>query len=93
MQADERPLRLGVSSCLLGSKVRFDGAVPDVAAVAAGRVWRSAEAKVAGARSWRTGDGSYRHLGAPPPGAEVVEPTVADGYLILVGEQQDAAAA
>ncbi len=78
---------------LAEGRVRFDGAVPDVAAVAAGQVWRSGEAKAVGARSWRTGDGSYRHLGAPPPGAETVEPTVADGYLILVGEQHDAAAA
>jgi ABC-2 type transport system ATP-binding protein len=72
--------------------VRFDGPVPALAALAAGRVWRSDQAKVRGARSWRTGDGRYRHLGEPTTGAELVEPTVADSYLLLVGDQTPAAA-
>ena len=34
--------------------------------------------------SWRGGDGRWRHIGEQPPdGAELVTPTVEDGYLLL----------
>ncbi|MEV6632499.1 ATP-binding cassette domain-containing protein [Actinoplanes sp. NPDC051470] len=64
--------------------VRFEGAPADLAALARGRVWTT-ESRVVGAlASWRDGTGRYRHVGAPPPGAELLEPTVEDGYLLLV---------
>jgi ABC-2 type transport system ATP-binding protein len=74
-------------------RVRFDGTPSDLAAVARDRVWR-ADARGEGATvSWRTGDGQHRHIGQPPPGAALVEPTVEDGYLLLVGRDGSEAAA
>ncbi len=65
-------------------RVRFDGTPTDLAGLAAGRVWTS-DSRVAGAlASWRTGTGAYRHVGDPPPGAILLEPTIEDGYLTLV---------
>ena len=35
---------------------------------------------------WRTGTGRYRTVGgSPPAGAEPVEPTLEDAYLLLLG--------
>jgi ABC-2 type transport system ATP-binding protein len=65
--------------------VRFDGTPRELAALAQGKVWLADE-RAAGARlSWRTGDGAFRHIGQPPPAARLVEPTVEDGYLLLLG--------
>jgi ABC-2 type transport system ATP-binding protein len=72
--------------------VRFDGGALELAALAEGRVWRSGSPREAQARSWRTGDGSHRHIGTPPPGAELVAPTVEDGYLLLLDDGEDRAA-
>jgi ABC-2 type transport system ATP-binding protein len=64
---------------------RFDGAPRELAALAQGKVWLADE-RAPGARlSWRTGDGAFRHIGQPPPTARLVEPTVEDGYLLLLG--------
>ncbi len=66
-------------------KVRFVGSPTQLADVARGRCWSQSD-KPAGARaSWLLADGSHRCLGDPPSGAELVEPTVEDGYLLLVG--------
>ena len=35
--------------------------------------------------AWVTGEGRIRHIGDPPAGAQLVEPTVEDGYLLLAG--------
>jgi ABC-2 type transport system ATP-binding protein len=65
--------------------IRYDGPPRDLAAVAAGRVWVADEEAAAGAAvSWRTGDGLVRHVGDPPTGADVVPPTLEDGYLLLL---------
>jgi ABC-2 type transport system ATP-binding protein len=67
-------------------QVRFDGAVQDLVATAAGRVWLADTADPAAHASWRTGTGKHRHVGdAPPPGAEPAEPTLEDAYLLLIG--------
>ena len=67
--------------------VRFDGTPTQLAGTAQGQVW-VAEERWPGARlSWRTGEGRYRHIGDAPPGAEPVEPTIEDAYLLLVGER------
>jgi ABC-2 type transport system ATP-binding protein len=64
---------------------RFDGTPRELAALAQGKVWLADE-RAPGARlSWRTGDGAFRHIGQPPPAARLVEPTVEDGYLLLLG--------
>ena len=63
----------------------FEGAPRDLAELARGKVW-IADERASGARlSWRTGDGRRRSIGDPPPGAELTEPTVEDGYMLLVG--------
>ena len=64
----------------------FEGTPRDLAAIARGSVWLS-ETRAPGARlSWRTGEGMHRNIGAAPQGAELVEPTVEDGYLLLLGD-------
>ncbi|MGH2727576.1 MAG: ABC transporter ATP-binding protein [Actinomycetota bacterium] len=64
----------------------FEGAPRDVAELARGKVW-VADERAPGARlSWRTGEGRRRSIGDPPPGAELTEPTIEDGYMLLVGE-------
>lgn len=66
-------------------RTRFVGTPPQLGDLAAGRVWLGSES-VAGAHlSWRTGTGQHRMLGNPPEGADLVAPTLEDGYLLLVG--------
>jgi ABC-2 type transport system ATP-binding protein len=66
-------------------RVGFDGSPRSLADAAAGRVW-TADRRDPGARlAWRTGDGTLRQLGTPPPGATLVDPSLEDGYLLLVG--------
>jgi ABC-2 type transport system ATP-binding protein len=65
----------------------FDGSPIELAEVARGRVWLAEERAVEAHLSWRTGDGRHRNIGDAPPNAELVEPTVEDGYLLLVGRQ------
>ena len=64
-------------------RVRFAGPPADLAAVADGRVWESEAADAAAALSWLTGRGRYRNLGAPPEGAQLVAPSLEDGYMLL----------
>lgn len=66
-------------------QVRFDGSPAELIGLAEGRVW-IADQKPATARiTWRTVEGSYRSVGDPPEGATMIEPTIEDGYLLLVG--------
>ena len=63
--------------------VRFDDEPDRLASVAADRVWID-DAPTAGAvHSWYLSDGSVRCVGTPPGGAQLVEPTIDDGYLLL----------
>jgi ABC-2 type transport system ATP-binding protein len=64
--------------------VRFEGRPAELAALATGRVWTSGSRAPGALASWRTGTGLHRHVGDPPPGAELLEPTIEDGYLMLV---------
>jgi ABC-2 type transport system ATP-binding protein len=68
-------------------RVLFDGTPRDLAEVARGRVWLSRERAAGAHLSWRTGEGMHRNIGDAPTGAELVEPTVEDGYLLLVGHR------
>jgi ABC-2 type transport system ATP-binding protein len=65
--------------------VLFRGAPADLAASAQGRVWRNDVRDPGAELAWVAGDGSTRQIGVPPVGAELVEPTVEDAYLVLVG--------
>lgn len=67
--------------------VRFDGPTSGLAQQAAGRVWVDDGAGERSLISWRMGDGRHRHVGAPPVGAELVPPSIEDGYLLLLGEE------
>ncbi|WP_371670527.1 ABC transporter ATP-binding protein [Streptomyces sp. NBC_00289] len=64
--------------------IHFDGTPAELTARAAGRVWSSTE-RAPGARAgWRTGTGSFRNVGDPPGGADLLEPTLEDGYLLTL---------
>jgi ABC-2 type transport system ATP-binding protein len=67
-------------------RVHFDGTVPELVALAAGRVWMAAEPDAAAQASWRMASGRYRNVGEHvPAGAELVEPSLEDAYLLLRG--------
>jgi ABC-2 type transport system ATP-binding protein len=68
-----------------GGAVTFDGTPAELAAVAADKVWIADSADPSAIVSWRTGDGRHRMIGVPPSGAELIAPTVQDGYLVLGG--------
>jgi ABC-2 type transport system ATP-binding protein len=69
---------------LLQGRVRFAGTPAELAATAAGRVWATAERDDRAHLSWRGADNRWRHIGDHPPGgADLVAPTVEDGYLLL----------
>ncbi len=66
-----------------GGRIRFDGAPAELAALAAGHVWVAGEQQPGAVHSWFTAEGTVRSLGTPPAGAELVAPTLDDGYLLL----------
>lgn len=67
-------------------KVCFVGSPESLSQIAKGRTWVQNDRPSAGVRaSWRQADGTYRCLGAMPPNAQAVTPTLEDGYLTLVG--------
>ena len=68
---------------MFDGRIRFAGTPAELAGLAAGRVWEDDRQDPEAIRSWLTSTGAYRHLGDPPAGAEVVDPTLDDGYLLL----------
>ncbi len=71
----------------------FDGTTSALAAQAAGRVW-IADGRAPGAQvAWRNADGRYRNIGDAPAGAETVNPSLEDAYLLLLGDRALGAAA
>jgi ABC-2 type transport system ATP-binding protein len=79
---------------MVRGRVRFEGTPAELTARAAGRVWSSTERDPGAWAGWRTGTGSFRNVGEPPAGADLVEPTLEDGYLLtLDGEASEVAAA
>ncbi len=66
-----------------GGRVRFDGAVTALVATAQGHVWTAGSRDLTARHSWFTGTGRWRHVGTPPPGAVLAEPTLDDAYLLL----------
>ncbi|MHC3469035.1 ABC transporter ATP-binding protein [Streptomyces sp. 7R007] len=69
---------------LAEGRVRFQGTPAELTARAAGRVWSSTERDPAARAGWRTGTGSFRNVGDPPEGADLLEPTLEDGYLLTL---------
>lgn len=68
-------------------KALFEGTPRNLAEVARGSVWLS-EARAPEARlSWRTGEGLHRNIGVAPPEARLVNPSVEDGYLLMLGDE------
>ena len=70
---------------LLAGQVRFTGTPAALAGLATDRVWLAPERDARAELAWITGEGKVRHIGDPPIGAQLVEPTVEDGYLVLAG--------
>ncbi len=69
---------------LHGGRITFAGSPQALAAVAVGRTWVAGDLPPPGVRaSWRQADGRHRCLGTPPQGAELIDPTIEDGYLLL----------
>jgi ABC-2 type transport system ATP-binding protein len=69
---------------LLNGRVHFSGTPTDLAETAAGRVWTADHQDHRAHLSWRGGDGRWRHVGEEAPaGAQLLAPTVEDGYLLL----------
>jgi ABC-2 type transport system ATP-binding protein len=70
---------------LLEGQVRFTGTPMALAGLATGRVWLAPDRDPRAELAWITGEGKVRHIGDPSSGAQLVEPTVEDGYLVLAG--------
>ncbi len=67
----------------------FAGTPTELAAVATGRVWVDTDRDPRAYAGWRLGAGTYHHIGDPPAGAQLVDPTIEDAYLLLLGPQVD----
>jgi ABC-2 type transport system ATP-binding protein len=65
-------------------RVCFDGTVRELIGRADGCVWLADAPHPSAVSTWRTATGRYRNLADPaPPGAELVEPSLEDAYLLL----------
>jgi ABC-2 type transport system ATP-binding protein len=83
-QADDIAAICPMVVVLLHGRVQFAGTPSELAATATGRVWAGDERNASAHLSWRGADNRWRHIGnQPPAGAELVMPTVEDGYLLL----------
>ncbi len=78
---------------LTSGAVHFAGAPRDLARLADGRVWVADHRQAGAGLAWVTAEGAVRHVGDPPAGADLVAPTIEDGYLLLTGAFADAPAA
>jgi len=65
-------------------RIRFEGTPAELTERAAGRVWSSTERDPSARAGWRTGTGTFRNVGDPPEGADLLEPTLEDGYLLTL---------
>lgn len=69
-------------------RLLFDGTPRELANRAVGRVWISSMPDSGAVRSWVTGEGDIRNIGMPPASAQIVEPMLDDGYLLVATEQE-----
>ena len=72
---------------MLDGSALFEGTPKELTDIAAGRVWLAPERSPSARLSWRNPDGAHRNIGDAPSGAELVPPTLEDGYLLLVGQR------
>ena len=70
---------------LRAGRAAFDGAPQQLSAMARDRVWIADTRDERAQMWWRTAEGRHRHIGDPPHGAQLVTPTIEDGYLMLAG--------
>jgi ABC-2 type transport system ATP-binding protein len=70
--------------------VTFDGSVSEFVGRAYDHVWVADSPDTSALAHRRTASGRYRHVGAPPPGAESAQPDVEDAYLLLRGTPERA---
>ena len=72
---------------MLGGRVCFTGPPAGLAAQATGQVWVDdippSVDRPGRVQSWVTSDGRIRNIGEPPAGADLVDPNIDDGYLLL----------
>jgi len=61
--------------------------VRELAELASGKVWVADQRRDDAHLSWRTAEGRHRHIGLAPEGAELLAPTLEDGYLTLLDGQ------
>jgi len=83
-QTDDAAVCSDVVFVLDGGELRFSGTPSQLADLARGRTRRSASTTGHERSRWRLPSGEFRCIGDPPPGAVLDEPTVEDGYLLLV---------
>lgn len=74
---------------LLRGRVRFTGTPAALAAQAEGRVWLADRPDPRALTSWVTAEGATRNIGVPPPQADLVPPTLDDGYLLVAHADAD----
>ena len=67
-------------------RLRFAGTPRELATMAEGRVWVDDHPHPEAIRTWVTGDGLVRSIGTPPPGVQLVEPNIDDGYLFATND-------
>jgi ABC-2 type transport system ATP-binding protein len=68
-------------------RAHFAGTVSKLIAVADGRVWVDDRRDPRALAGWRLGSGRFHHVGDPPEGAQLVEPSIEDAYLLLLGPE------
>lgn len=78
---------------MLHGEIRFDGTPAGLAKLAEGHVWLDTNRDSLATIAWVTSSGEVRHLGDPPASAQLADPTIEDGYLLLTGALQPEAAA
>ena len=71
---------------LLAGRVRFVGTPLDLARLADGRVWFDDHPHPRALQWWTDAAGRTRCVGDPPTDADVTDPTIDDGYLLLTNE-------
>ncbi len=69
-------------------RASFTGSVRDFVEHARGHVWVDDRPDETALARWRTATGRFRHVGEPPPGAELIDPGVEDAYLLHRGIPQ-----
>jgi ABC-2 type transport system ATP-binding protein len=69
----------------------FAGSVQELVGRAVGCVWVDDARDPSALASWRLGTGAYHHVGTAPVGARLVDPSLEDAYLLLLGDRAGAA--